>query len=362
MITHGQRCCNGAAMLGTAQNKTIRQAFLFNIPKMPLCADSFQYGLQQQAKRVAITKRNIQINTKECKRWLAVDLDFAGSAYACEDHLLGLSPTIVTVNPANNHSHALFLLKTPVFSKDTKSVQYFNDIKRAYNHVLGGDSAYAGLITKNPFSKQWRNLIPIDTQCFAYDLGELAEALPASVNAICKTVREAKISRSEQAALEDAQTQPEGRNTALFDGLREWAAYNVMHYRDTSQNCWLDALRSKANEINGTFSVCLPASEVKSVVRSVGGHIYPHSPYDAKAEAAFKVRQSSRGKSGGTQSGKVRQAQSENKRVSARLMKAKGLSNASIAKELGVSDRTIRNWFSAEIEGGNEAKYQESTR
>lgn len=36
---------------------------------------------------------------------------------------------------------------------------------------------------------------------------------------------------------------------------------------------------------------------------------------------------------------------SEDKRVSARLMRAKGMTQTAIAKELGVTDRTVRNWL-----------------
>ena len=165
-------------MLGTNQNQTVKDAFIKHTPKHPLCAESFSYGVFTQEKRIALTKRNIQINSSDHKRWLALDLDYAGSALACDDHLLGLSPTCVTINPDNNHSHVLFLLKTPIFNSSSKAVKYFADIKTAYNHVLGGDVAYSGTLTKNPLSSAWRKLFPLDRDCIAFELGELAEALP----------------------------------------------------------------------------------------------------------------------------------------------------------------------------------------
>jgi len=332
-------------MLGTNQNQTIKDAFIKHTPKHPLCADSFSYGVFTQEKRIALTKRNIQINSSDYKRWLALDLDYSGSALACDDHLLGLSPTCVTINPDNNHSHVLFLLKTPIFnSSSSKTVKYFADIKTAYNHVLGGDVAYSGALTKNPLSSAWRKLFPLDRDCIAYELGELAEALPDSVKALCAAAKDNHV-RLQQAKRESAiEGNCEGRNVALFDDLRHWAAYNVMHYRSTSHNCWIDALTNRAKEINSTFFPALPASEVKSVVKSVSRRIYPHSEADCRAEAAFKERQSSRG----IQSGKVRQAQNEDKMTSAKLMYASGMSIRTIAEKLAVGKSSVARWLSAE--------------
>ncbi len=331
-------------MLGTDQNQTVKDAFIKHTPKQPLCADHFSYGAFAQDKRIALTKRNIQINTTDCKRWLALDLDYAGSALACDDHLLGLSPTCVTINPDNNHSHVLFLLKTPIFSSSSKAVKYFADIKAAYNHVLSGDVAYSATLTKNPLSSAWRNLYSLDRPCMAYELGELAEALPDSVKTLCDAAKDRHV-RLQQAKRENAKEgHCEGRNVALFDDLRNWAAYNVMHYRSTSQNCWLDALTDQAKEINSAFPNALPASEVKSVVKSIARRIYPHSEADCRAEAAFRERQSSRG----IQSGKVRQARNEDKMTSAKLMYASGMSIRTIAEKLAVGKSSVARWLSAE--------------
>ena len=342
-------------MLGTNQNQTVKDAFIKHTPKHPLCADSFSYGVFTQEKRIALTKRNIQINSSDHKRWLALDLDYAGSALACDDHLLGLSPTCVTINPDNNHSHVLFLLKTPIFNSSSKAVKYFADIKTAYNHVLGGDVAYSGTLTKNPLSSAWRNLFSLDRDCMAFELGELAEALPDSVKTLCDAAKSKHIGL-QQAKRENAvEGEWIGRNVALFDALRNWAACNVKHYRSTSQNCWLDTLSDKATEINSTFFPALPASEVKSVVKSVSRWIYPHSEIDCMAEAAFKERQSSKGKLGGVKSGKKRLEKAEDKITSAKLMHATGMSIRTIAEKLEVGKSSVARWIGGENQVSHEA-------
>ena len=59
----------------------------------------------------------------------------------------------------------------------------------------------------------------------------------------------------------------------------------------------------------------------------------------------IKARQSAKGQKGGKASGIARMAANEDKRSTARLMAARGMTQKSIANELGVSDRTIRNWL-----------------
>lgn len=55
----------------------------------------------------------------------------------------------------------------------------------------------------------------------------------------------------------------------------------------------------------------------------------------------FSQWQAAQGRKGGV----ARSASYEDQRASARLMRAKGMTQQAIADELGVSERTVRNWL-----------------
>lgn len=67
---------------------------------------------------------------------------------------------------------------------------------------------------------------------------------------------------------------------------------------------------------------------------------------DAEALAAFKARQSAKGQKGGKASGIARMAANEDKRSTARLIAARGMSSRTIAQELGIGKSTVARWLS----------------
>ncbi|WP_428560407.1 MAG: replication initiation protein [Solidesulfovibrio sp. DCME] len=99
---------------------------------------------------------------KSRRSYLCFDLDYADSANAWST--VGLpEPTIVIVNPQNEHSHILYELKDPVYwpcgSNDNKirrkPIEYFNAIRFAYTDKLKADKDFTHVLIKNPFSGVW---------------------------------------------------------------------------------------------------------------------------------------------------------------------------------------------------------------
>ena len=64
-----------------------------------------------------------------------------------------------------------------------------------------------------------------------------------------------------------------------------------------------------------------------------------------EALAAFKARQSAKGQKGGKIGMLNRWGDNEDKKASARIMAAKGMTQRAIADELGVSQKTVSNWL-----------------
>lgn len=132
-----------------------------------------------------------------------------------------------------------------------------------------------------------------------------------------------------------------GRNCDLFEGLREWAYSAVRKFwRPGGEEHWRAAVRLQAEALN-TFAMPLGAAEVAGIARSVARYVWRRfSPAD------FREIQAVRGRRGGIASGATRLAVNEDKRASARLMAANGMSIRAIADELSVGKSTVARWVS----------------
>ena len=136
-----------------------------------------------------------------------------------------------------------------------------------------------------------------------------------------------------------------GRNVSLFDKLRKWAYVAVRKYRGSERNfvLWSAETYGKALEYNGDFVQPLLERECYHIAKSVAKWTWRK---DAEALAAFKARQSAKGQKGGKASGIARMAANEDKRSTARLMAARGMSSRTIAQELGIGKSTVARWLS----------------
>jgi len=188
---------------------------------------------------------------------------------------------------------------------------------------LQADVGFSGLMTKNPAHDRWR-VLRGPRQC--YELGELAEWVD-----LPKHLPKRK---PEQIGL--------GRNVTVFEWLRQYAYKQIRHYKGDIRNfiLWQSHLNNRALERNGDFLIPLQGNEVWHIAKSVSKWTWRHFDLEA-SDARFSKLQAHRGRMGGIAKGLA----NEDKRASARLMAAKGMTQRAIAQELGLDKMTVNRWF-----------------
>lgn len=294
------------------------------LPLRPYCTDDLSTGLSIRSLKTALNLRYMQINPPTQQHYLIFDVDRGYGAFSWEE--AGLAPpNYCTINPENGHAHLVYKLAEPVTTSENgrlAPLRYLASIERGYRMELGADAGYSGLITRNPFKNKTMCIHPHE-----YDLFELSDWLKHDLSHY--TEREIVV-----AGL--------GRNVELFDTVRAWAYKSIRLYRVDGRsrlfNAWLKEVFEYASSINSQFITPLPYSEIKATAKSIAKYCWKK---DAEAESRFSKKQAERGKLGGLAKGSA----NEQKRVQARLLSAQGLSQKAIAQELGVTDRTIRNWL-----------------
>ena len=313
-------------------------------PRRPYCSDDLEAGVRIRSLRQAITKPYIQANPPHLRVWSIHDVD---KGYADPDagHLRGSAvlaweeaglppPSWAAVNRQNGHAHLVWGLSAPVLvdgmgARDAP-LRYLCAIEALFREKLGADPGFSGLITKNPAHPLWKTLRGPQ---LLYELWELADALPDIEK------YRPKRGRVEEIGL--------GRNVELFDHLRHWAYRNVRQYKGGGLggwNAWLSLVNSKGLVRNGDFTHPLDGREVWHVAKSVAKWTYQRFDIEA-SDARFSKLQAHRGQLGGKASGQARKAASEDKRASARIMAAAGMSQRAIAEELGVSVGSVNAWL-----------------
>ena len=298
---------------------------LFNanrLPYRPYCTDDLAFGIKPNNLQKALEKSYIQINPPSQCFWLIFDVDHSLGAFAWEKANLP-PPCWVAVNPENGHSHIVYALKHPVTTSEfahKKPLQYLAAIEQGFISALNSDPNYVGLITKNPTSKKWHVFGVLN---HSYELDELAEWV--SINEPQKSHQKA----SECSSL--------GRNCYLFDKLRKWSYQAVRKHRGGDYKTWHAEVLSKAHEYN-EFVTPMLNSEIASITKSVAKWVWQK---DKEAEIKFKHRQTVKGRKGGLAKGMA----NYNKRIAAEILKENGMELANIAREIEVSQTTIKRWF-----------------
>jgi len=295
-------------------------------PRKPYCSDD-KTARNIRSLASAIKRPYIQANPPHIRIWSIYDVDRPGGAIAWED--AGLPPpSWAAANRANAHAHLVWGLVAPVLvdSPDLRQgpLRYLCAVETAFRERLQADQGYSGLITKNPAHPLWRTLRGPQ---MAYELGDLAEwvDLPKFLPK----------RRPEEIGL--------GRNVTVFDWLRRYAYRHVRHYKGDVRNFvrWQNHLNGKALERNGDLQNPMDGREVWHIAKSVAKWTWRSFDLEA-SDARFSALQAYRGSRGGIAKGKA----SEDKRVVARLMAAKGMSLRAIARELNCSKSSISNWVS----------------
>lgn len=301
----------------------ILTTFENSIPLKPYCTDELSLGLKIRPAETAIKKRYIQPNKPTDLRWLVYDVDRSTAHYDWQD-LHAPAPNFSVMNPDNGHCHLYYGLEVPVFMQmgaKQNPIRYVSSVDVALTQKLEADPAYAKLIAKNPLHGSWSLNIWNDR---SYELAELADWLDLSA----MTDRRVRL--------------PEiglGRNCNLFDATRFFAYREI---RKPVENLLFPELYSLESfilrcqnyaKIHNTFSVPLPVRECETIGKSVGKWVYEHMSPEGFREWGDKRRQKSI---------EVRSAKSADRAVKAQELANKGYFRADIAKELGVSEKTIQ--------------------
>lgn len=307
------------------------QADLFNPsrwPNRPYCSDHLESGVRIRSLKQALSKVYIQANPPHLRVWSIFDVDRAGGGLAWETENLP-APSWATINKQNGHAHLVWGLKAPVLvdSEDLRQrpIRYLCAVESAFRERLQADQGYSGLITKNPAHPLWWTL---RGQRMDYELCELADWVDLPQHLPKR--------KPEEIGL--------GRNVTVFDWLRHYAYRQIRHYKGDVRNfvLWQSHLNGKALGRNGDLLHPLDGREVWHIAKSVAKWTWRRFDI-AASDARFAALQAAQRSKGG----RVRSASYEDKRASARLMAASGLTQAGIALELGVSERSVRTWLNA---------------
>lgn len=314
------------------------QLFADSLPRRPYCTDDLSAGLAIRPAIDALEKRYIQYNGPALVRWLVFDVDRAFSSHD-DDWRIIAPPNLIMRNRENAHAHVAYGLAAGVCKTDAARqapLRLLSAINEGFRHALDADAGFAQLICKNPMNAHWQ----VETQREAlYDLHELSEYV--DLEAAVKRTR--ALPKREQTGL--------GRNCSLFDSLRTWAYKWVGDFKiKTSFERWHDAVRDKAEKLN-TFLDPLPLSEIRATAKSVARWTWKH--YDGRLSASslsahgltpetFSLVQSNLGQLGNAK----RWGDNSEKKARAFSMREQGMKQAAIAKELGVTQRTISLWLS----------------
>ena len=296
-------------------------------PRKPYCSDD-KTARYIRSLSSALKRSYIQANPPHLRIWSIHDVDRTGGALAWEDAQLP-PPTWAAANRENGHAHLVWGLSAPVLvdSDDMRQapLRYLCAVESAFREKLQADGGFSGLITKNPAHPLWRVLRGPQ---LAYELGELAEWV--------ELPKHMPKRKPEEIGL--------GRNVTVFEWLRLYAYKQIRHYKGDVRNfvLWQSHLNGKALTRNGEFKTPLQGKEVWHIAKSVAKWTW--RKFDiAASDARFSALQAHRGQLGGLAKG----AANEDKRASARLMRATGMTQLAIAQELGVHVNSIANWLKA---------------
>ncbi|WP_180015693.1 primase C-terminal domain-containing protein, partial [Acinetobacter sp. YH16031] len=128
-----------------------------------------------------------------------------------------------------------------------------------------------------------------------------------------------------------------GRNVTMFEKGRHWAYKAIRDYMHHNTSLeWEKAVRAQIEAINSGFEQPLPYSEVKATAKSIAKWVWQRFSY-----GEFSAVQAVRGAKGGKAKGLAYSV----KREQAIQLKANGMNNTQIAKQLEVDRKTVRRWL-----------------
>ena len=262
----------------TAQNLANSSSLLHfwaNLPPKPYCSDDLR-RLNIRPAKTALKYAYIQPNDPYNTRWVVFDMDLGAESFHQFEDKGTATPNLIVQNPENLNCHYLFLLKTPVWVKNTGKQApqaYLNAIKIAMTLKLGADTRYSGLICKNPLNGQWRT-----TELYSrpYSLDDLSKYVDLSLPSI-----ERDRAKAEKGLVNAVIN---GRNDHLFTVLRFFAYERIAKYHALLNSIgsskafamWQNAIEKEAMRINTDFPSVLGIGEIKSTAKSVSQWVWKY--------------------------------------------------------------------------------------
>lgn len=225
------------------------------VPERPYCTDWKADGLQIKGKDIALRHRYLQFNDPNNLRWMVHDIDHENIYFLHDEENLP-QPNLVIFNGDNVKAHTAYLIKTPVWDANARSIKplrWLAAIERGYRRRMRADMGYAGFIAKNPlhddFRTEWRRPEP-------YTLSELDRWLEFE-------------DKRHDPKKED--TYGYGRNCQLFFELRQIAYKTVIKYKlGGNKDQFFEYLMLQAMQLNSQlFGTPLFRNEVRATTKSV---------------------------------------------------------------------------------------------
>lgn len=276
------------------------------LPRRPLCCDHYDEQ-KRRSRQDALSYRMVEPNPSALSNLLVVDIDDEQAEETAIWGHAGMLPNVLTINPANGHAHAVWVLTYPVCRTNAarlKPLKLARVVTEGLRRSCDGDAAYTGHLTKNPLHPAWEaEILTTDT----YDLQHLAHVLEDAGDMPPRSWTRTKRAR----------TQGIGRNCTIFDAARTAAYRYVRRLPDRSEassEALREYVRRTCHEINAAEFAAdpLPVREVNDIARSIHKWIVTESNMwrdgAAVMAATFTLMQSARGRKGGQASGQARRS------------------------------------------------------
>ena len=260
---------------------------------------------------------HVEMRTGSSHTGLFFDVDRPQSALEL-DELSGCElpePSFLVTRHENGHSLAAWLLSAPVHRYPGARIRPLQVLTRTAEYIhqaLGADAGYIGVLVRNAHVADDRFQVTWGPEG-GYLLKELADYIP----------RGWRRPRLAETAV--------GRNCTLFAGLMRWAGSHPV-----GDLAW------RADVLNATLAIPLPASEVGDTVRSVERYRRQWSERGWH-RPAWIARQSARGKRGGEASGRARRRRTVERDADILWRCSIGEGIRAVARRFGIYPAAVRH-------------------
>ncbi len=353
--------------------------WLAHAPYRPYCSDDLSAGLRIRSLKQAIACRYMQHNAPAQVWTIVMDVDRRvcdpeSLSYCWEEKGTdGPVPNAMAINRENGHGHLYYFLAAGVTRTQAgrdAPLRFLAAVEHGLCDKLGADPRYVGLVSKNPAHADW---LVHEFHDQLWTLGELADYLD---------LNPANASRYVPATPEEAFQ--DGRNVYLFHTARPWSYRAIRDYwAPDGLSRWQEAVIGHVGSLNVQFPEPLGISEVRAIAKSIARwtwrHLTPTSWQKYVEKTHNSESQARRGRKatnqaeagrhaanqteagrlgglattnqldisalGGKASGQARRMISEQDRATARLLHARGYTQAQIVAEMAVPKQTISRWL-----------------